>query len=70
MNNKNILVITPTFNECRNIEKFISSVLTRNVSLLIVDDNSPDGTGDIIKNLEKQYDYLFSIHRIEKMGLG
>ena len=70
MKNKNILVITPTYNEAGNIEQFISSVLTRNVSLLIVDDNSPDGTGDIIKNLEKQIDSLFSIHRIEKMGLG
>lgn len=70
MKNIDILIITPTYNEAENIEQFVSSVLERNVSLLIVDDNSPDGTGDIIKNLENQYDFLFSIHRIEKLGLG
>ena len=70
MKNTNILIITPTYNEAENVEQFISSVLERNVSLLIVDDNSPDGTGDIIKNLENQYDCLFSIHRKEKLGLG
>ena len=70
MKNINILVITPTYNEAENIKQFISSVLERNVSLLIVDDNSPDGTGNIIKNLENQYDSLFSIHRMEKLGLG
>ena len=70
MKNINILVITPTYNEAENIEQFVSSVLERNVSLLIVDDNSPDGTGDIVKKLENQHDSLFSIHRIEKLGLG
>jgi dolichol-phosphate mannosyltransferase len=70
MKNKNILVITPTYNEADNIDQFISAVLERNVSLLIVDDNSPDGTGDIVKNLKNKYEYLFSIHRKEKLGLG
>ena len=70
MKNKNILVITPTYNEADNIDQFISAVLQRNVSLLIVDDNSPDGTGDIVKNLKNKYEYLFSIHRKEKLGLG
>ena len=59
MKNKNILVITPTYNEADNIDQFISAVLERNVSLLIVDDNSPDGTGDIVKNLKNKYEYLF-----------
>ena len=65
MKNKNMLVI-PTYNEADNIDQFISAVLERNVSLLIVD---IDGTGDIVKNLKNKYEYL-SIHRKEKLGLG
>ena len=63
MKNKSILVITPTYNEADNVAQFISAVLERNVSLLIVDDNSPDGTGDIVSNLKNQYEFLYSIHR-------
>ena len=71
MKNRNILVITPTYNEAGNIEQFITSVLTRNVSLLIVDDNSPDGTAAIVDDLILRYsDRLFIEKREGKNGLG
>tara|TARA_B100001996_G_C18642351_1_gene586097 strand:+ start:363 stop:1079 length:717 start_codon:yes stop_codon:yes gene_type:complete len=70
MDNKKFLVITPTYNEAENIEQFITSVLKKDVSLLIVDDNSPDGTGDVIKKIKKEISNVYSIHRSGKKGLG
>jgi len=51
------LVIIPTYNEKDNIEQIISCVfsLEKIFHILIVDDNSPDGTADIVKNLQTQY---------------
>ena len=47
------LVIIPTFNELENIKKMVPDILSRyeNIDVLIVDDNSPDGTGKYIKDL-------------------
>ena len=70
MDSKKFLVITPTYNEAENIEQFITSVLKKDVSLLIVDDNSPDGTGDVIKKIKKEISDVYSIHRSAKKGLG
>jgi dolichol-phosphate mannosyltransferase len=56
------LVIIPTFNEKENIEKIIRKVfsLPKEFHLLIVEDNSPDGTADIVKRLMKEFpDKLF-----------
>lgn len=67
------LVIVPTYNESKNIEKLISAVmqLDSKMSLLIVDDGSPDGTADMVKARQQQYpDRLFLIEREGKMGLG
>ena len=67
------LVIIPTYNEKENIEKMIRKVLSLEPSfhVLIVDDGSPDGTGQIIKNLQKTFpDKLFLIERSGKLGLG
>jgi len=67
------LVIIPTYNEKENIRKMIEKVfsLSKNFNLLIVEDNSPDGTGDIIKELMPQYpDRLFILERKGKLGLG
>ena len=50
---ENILIITPTFNEKDNIELFVNSVMSLGLSLLIVDDNSPDKTYEIVKKLQK-----------------
>lgn len=67
------LVIIPTFNEKENIEKIIDAVfsLQLNFHILIVDDNSPDGTATIIKTLMSKYSgQLFLEERTGKLGLG
>jgi len=67
------LVIIPTFNEKENIEKIIDAVigLQLNYHILIIDDNSPDGTAGIIKTLIPKYDgQLFLEERTGKLGLG
>ena len=67
------IVVSPTYNERENIEEFVSSV-RRSVSglhILIVDDNSPDGTGEIADQLAARYPgELFVLHRERKQGLG
>lgn len=67
------LVIIPTYNEKENIEKIIRFVfsLAREFHVLIVEDNSPDGTADIVKRLMKEFpDKLFIEERQGKLGLG
>jgi dolichol-phosphate mannosyltransferase len=67
------LVITPTYNEKENIEKIIRKVfsLETEFDMLIVDDGSPDGTADIVKNLMKEFPgRLFIEERTGKLGLG
>ena len=64
------LVITPTFNEIENIESFIDKILELNLDLLIVDDNSPDGTGKFVNKKIEQYENLYLLSRESKQGLG
>lgn len=70
---KDNLVIIPTYNEQDNIEAMIEKVFSLPVSfdMLVIDDNSPDGTADIVKRLQSQYpDRLHLIQRSGKLGLG
>ena len=67
------LVIIPTYNEKENIEKMVKKVfsLRSPFELLIIDDNSPDGTANIIKSLQDDYkNKLHLIERSGKLGLG
>ena len=66
------LVITPTYNEAVNLPKLIPKVLhqSSDLEILIVDDNSPDGTADIVKNLQRANPRIHLIERPRKMGLG
>ena len=67
------LVIIPTFNEKENIEKIIGVVISLglNYHILIIDDNSPDGTAAIVKSLMAKYPgQLFLEQRTGKLGLG
>src|SRR5690606_16169532 len=67
------LVIIPTYNELENIQKIIEAVfaLPDRLDLLIVDDNSPDGTADIVKSIQDKYPQrLFIEERKGKLGLG
>lgn len=67
------IVIIPTYNEKENIQAIIEKVFSLEVPfhILIVDDGSPDGTGDIVRGLqEKYYNQLHLIERAGKLGLG
>jgi len=67
------LIIIPTYNEILNIEAILRKTLSLSddFNVLIVDDNSPDGTADKVKELQKEYDgRLYMIERAGKLGLG
>ena len=68
----NTLVIIPTFNEKENVESIIRAVFSqeKQFDILIVDDSSPDGTGAIVRGLQKEFQQLFLEVRTEKKGLG
>ena len=69
----NSLIIIPTYNEAENIVAVINKIFSfdDNNSILVVDDNSPDGTSNIVNNLKKDNaDKLFLITRDKKDGLG
>ncbi|GAB4400210.1 MAG: polyprenol monophosphomannose synthase [Microscillaceae bacterium] len=70
---KNAVVIVPTYNEIENIEALVRKVMALPTAfdLLIVDDNSPDGTGNKVRDLQNDYpDRLFLEQRAGKLGLG
>jgi len=64
------LVIVPTYNESENIERIAHAVRSLGYDLLIVDDGSPDGTGDIADALSNADTGVLVLHRAEKGGLG
>jgi dolichol-phosphate mannosyltransferase len=66
------LVIVPTYNERPNIERLVSAVLTADprLDLLVVDDNSPDGTGTFVDEVAATNPRVHALHREAKMGLG
>lgn len=66
------LIIIPTFNESSNIESLINLIfkLHKDISILIVDDNSPDGTYDIVKRLQSAYKNLHLVVREKKSGIA
>lgn len=66
------LIIFPTYNERENIEKIVHAVLPLDprIHVLIVDDNSPDGTGAIADKLAREEDKVNVLHREAKEGLG
>ncbi len=67
------VVVIPTYNEIENIERLIRNIfsLQRAFDILVVDDNSPDGTANAVKSLFKTYpDQLFILEREGKKGLG
>jgi dolichol-phosphate mannosyltransferase len=66
------LVIVPTYNEQANIQRLITSVLAQDprLEVLVVDDNSPDGTGAIVDSLAAGNTRVHVLHRPAKMGLG
>lgn len=67
-----VLVVIPTFNEAENIPKLIPAVLRQapNIDILVVDDGSPDGTADIIKEIMSSNSNIHILERQGKQGLG
>lgn len=67
-----IAVVIPTYNEKQNIVKLIDEIdhLNLPIDILVVDDNSPDGTGDAVESLKKKKPNLDVIHRKRKEGIG
>ena len=68
---KKILVFTATYNESENISELISLIMEQNFKpdLLIIDDNSPDGTYNKVHQMQKKFKNLFLIKRNGKLGL-
>ncbi len=66
------LVIIPTYNEKENIEKIIRKVFSLEIffEILVIDDGSPDGTADIVKQLQQEFPALHLEQRRGKLGLG
>jgi dolichol-phosphate mannosyltransferase len=66
------LIVTPTYNEKDNLPRFVDAVRSAypEAHLTIVDDNSPDGTGDIADALAAKDDHVNVMHRAGKLGLG
>lgn len=69
--NTNIVII-PTYKERENIEAIIKAVSCQSISfdILIIDDNSPDGTASIVKDLQQSFPNLYLLERSGKLGLG
>lgn len=68
----NTLVIMPTYNEAQSITEIVRNLLNTvsEIDLLIVDDNSPDGTGKLADEIAAQNSRVSVLHRTEKNGLG
>jgi dolichol-phosphate mannosyltransferase len=67
-----ILVIVPTYNEARNLAQIVPSILKQDprLEILVVDDNSPDGTGDLADRMAQTKSRIHVLHRQAKEGLG
>jgi dolichol-phosphate mannosyltransferase len=72
MNKNDTVVIVPTYNEAENIRQLAMQILSLPIPIdvIVVDDNSPDGTGQIADQLAAQHPQIRVIHREGKLGLG
>ena len=63
-------VCLPTYNERENLERMVSALADKGVDVLVIDDNSPDGTGEIADRLAAELGFVSVLHRERKEGLG
>jgi dolichol-phosphate mannosyltransferase len=63
-------VCLPTYNERENLEPMVRALGEQGVSVLVIDDNSPDGTGELADRLAGELDHVSVLHRARKEGLG
>jgi len=64
------VVCLPTYNERENLEPMLRALADKGVQVLVIDDNSPDGTGDLADRLAAELGYVDVLHRERKEGLG
>lgn len=66
------LIVLPTYNELDNLEPIVSAILAQSAEfdVLVVDDNSPDGTGQLADGIAEGNPHVQVMHRAEKLGLG
>ena len=64
------IVCLPTYNERENLEPMLRALGDKGVQVLVIDDNSPDGTGELAHGLAAKLDYVSVLHRDRKEGLG
>jgi len=64
------VVCLPTFNECENLERMLRALADKDVQVLVIDDSSPDGTGELADRLAGELDFVSVLHRERKEGLG
>jgi dolichol-phosphate mannosyltransferase len=64
------LVCLPTYNERENLERMVRALGEHGVSVLVIDDSSPDGTGELADRLAQELDHVDVLHRPRKEGLG
>jgi len=65
------LLILPTYNEAENLPEIVPQILSAlKTDILIIDDHSPDGTGELAEKMAKEHASIHVLHRPTKMGLG
>jgi dolichol-phosphate mannosyltransferase len=64
------VVCLPTYNERENLERMVRALADKGVDVLVIDDNSPDGTGEIADRLASELPWVEVLHRPQKEGLG
>ena len=66
------LVVIPTYNEAVNVPQIVPQVLAQDprLEILVVDDNSPDGTGRMVDEMARTNPRVHALHREGKLGLG
>jgi dolichol-phosphate mannosyltransferase len=65
-----VTVCLPTYNERENLEPMVRALSEQGVSVLVIDDNSPDGTGELADRLAAELEHVEVLHRETKEGLG
>ena len=64
------VVCLPTYNERENLERMLRALADKGVEVLVIDDNSPDGTGQLADRLAAELGFVSVLHRAQKEGLG
>ena len=65
-----VVICLPTYNERENVERMVRALGEHGVSVLVIDDNSPDGTGELADGLARELAHVEVLHRGRKEGLG